>query len=195
MKLALMSDIQGNYEALRRFFKVVDHEGITNVFCGGDIVGPGDRFEDNRCITLVRERRCVSVRGNHDDDLLTIVDKDVDARRKFWSENIDYVRSLPLMRRHDALALLHNETTLATAPPAVLDATIILCGHTHLPDVSIRVNGRRERVDLSNRPLSLDPAKKYLVNPGGVGLYFDKPQTYMIYDDLARTLELRWLSI
>ncbi len=69
MKIALISDIHGNLDALKAVFSHIDsQEDIESIYCLGDIVGYGPEPEE--CIDLVRKRCQVSLLGNHDFALL-----------------------------------------------------------------------------------------------------------------------------
>ncbi|MFH0911504.1 MAG: metallophosphoesterase [Planctomycetota bacterium] len=65
MKIALISDIHGNFDALTAVFEDIDRQGdIESVYCLGDIVGYGP--EPEACADLVRRRCEVTLMGNHD---------------------------------------------------------------------------------------------------------------------------------
>ncbi|MFG0327391.1 MAG: metallophosphoesterase family protein [Phycisphaerales bacterium JB037] len=64
MTTAIISDIHGNAEALRRVLEDIDRRGIQRIVCLGDIIGYGP--EPLACVDLVRERCEWSLMGNHD---------------------------------------------------------------------------------------------------------------------------------
>lgn len=64
MRVGLISDIHGNYEALRAVLGELDRLGISRIFCAGDVVGY--YTEINECCRELRERNIPSVMGNHD---------------------------------------------------------------------------------------------------------------------------------
>ena len=63
-KLAVISDIHGNYPALRSVFNDIDKAGISDIICLGDIVGY--YCQVNECIDLIRKREILCLMGNHD---------------------------------------------------------------------------------------------------------------------------------
>ena len=67
MKVALISDLHSNREALEAVFDHIRAQGIDRIFCLGDIVGYG--AEPEFCVDLVRGHAEVSLMGNHDDAL------------------------------------------------------------------------------------------------------------------------------
>ena len=64
MRIALISDIHSNLQALLAALSDIDGRGIDQVYCLGDIVGYGG--SPNECVELIRQRAAVSVLGNHD---------------------------------------------------------------------------------------------------------------------------------
>lgn len=63
-KIAVISDIHGNYPALKAVLDDIDSDGIEDVICLGDIVGY--YCQVNECIDMLRERKIYSLLGNHD---------------------------------------------------------------------------------------------------------------------------------
>lgn len=67
MKVALISDLHANREALDAVFADIDRRGIETVYCLGDVVGYGP--EPEYCVDVVRERCKLCLMGNHDEAL------------------------------------------------------------------------------------------------------------------------------
>ncbi len=64
MPTAVVSDIHGNAEALKRVLEDIDARAVERIICLGDIVGYGpDPLE---CVDMVRDRCEWSLMGNHD---------------------------------------------------------------------------------------------------------------------------------
>ena len=74
MKVAVISDLHSNREALEAVFAHVRSIGIETLYCLGDIVGYGP--EPEFCVDLVRGHCAVTLMGNHDEALFN------DARRQ-----------------------------------------------------------------------------------------------------------------
>ncbi|WP_425400472.1 metallophosphoesterase family protein [Aeoliella sp.] len=68
MKRAIISDIHGNLEALQAVLDHIRSQGITEVFCLGDIIGYGPN--PCECLDLVIENTAVCILGNHDQGAL-----------------------------------------------------------------------------------------------------------------------------
>ncbi len=195
MKYAIFSEVQGNYEALRRFFNQVSGR-VDKYLCLGDIVQNGISFEDNLCADLVRKNECITVRGNHEDRVLENVEV---SRKKIFPQNLDFLASLPSER------VVENNYFLTHAPSDKriisleqareelikfnLEIGFFLYGHSHKPKIFSKDKKgivRQEKLSYGTKYLPTD--LQYMINPGGVGLYYGLPQTYMIFDDHSREL-------
>lgn len=73
MRIAIISDIHGNLEALKTALADIKKRNIDKIFCLGDIVEKGCHAEE--CVNLVRENCEVVVQGNCDVDMDTSVYK------------------------------------------------------------------------------------------------------------------------
>jgi len=62
--IALISDIHGNYTALKAVLKEIDKLGIKEMYCLGDVVGY--YTEINECCEELRKRNIKTIMGNHD---------------------------------------------------------------------------------------------------------------------------------
>ena len=68
MKVAIISDLHSNREALDAVFAHIDTlDGLEHIFCLGDVVGYGP--EPEYCLDLVRDRCELCLMGNHDEAL------------------------------------------------------------------------------------------------------------------------------
>ena len=63
-KIAVLSDIHGNLEALKVCLEDIDRRDIKIIICLGDIVAKG--VHPMECINLLKERNAVFIRGNCD---------------------------------------------------------------------------------------------------------------------------------
>ena len=61
---AIISDVHGNAEALKRVLEDIDSRAIQRIVCLGDIIGYGP--DPRECVDLVRQRCEWSLMGNHD---------------------------------------------------------------------------------------------------------------------------------
>jgi diadenosine tetraphosphatase ApaH/serine/threonine PP2A family protein phosphatase len=67
MRVALISDLHSNREALDAVFADIDTQRVDAVYCLGDVVGYGP--EPEYCVDVVRKRCQLCLMGNHDDAL------------------------------------------------------------------------------------------------------------------------------
>ncbi len=68
MKLAIISDLHSNREALEAVFADVRRRGLTDLVCLGDVIGYGP--DPEFCVDLVRGHARWCLMGNHDEALM-----------------------------------------------------------------------------------------------------------------------------
>ena len=155
-EIAIISDIHGNYPALKAVLSDLDKRKITAVYCLGDLVGYYCFF--NEVVECLRERNIPCIVGNHDYALL--YDQGVIQRSKTctrilkWQleritpENLDFLKSLP-----NLIEFGHSGKTVFCTHGGLRDHVdeylfdvnmdylaqseftkdILVTGHTHLP--------------------------------------------------------------
>ncbi|QTA37507.1 metallophosphoesterase family protein [Thermosipho ferrireducens] len=64
-RIAFISDIHGNIEALEAVLNDIEKKNIEEIYCLGDLVGYGP--EPDEVIKKIREKNIISVKGNYDD--------------------------------------------------------------------------------------------------------------------------------
>jgi predicted phosphodiesterase len=87
VRRALISDIHGNYEALEVVLDDIQAQGITEIFCLGDIIGYGPNPRE--CIDRVMETCSMTLLGNHDQGAMFDPDGfNIGAERAiFWTRS------------------------------------------------------------------------------------------------------------
>ena len=150
MKTAFISDIHGNYEALKAVLADIDRLGIENVVCAGDIVGY--YCQVNECCDELRSRGIPSVMGNHDWYLAgggwcirskSVNDCLVYQRRVVSAENVEWLKMLPLQLDVHEVRMVHggwSDPLDEYLKPAQeyfdrLEGHYFLTGHTHIQEV------------------------------------------------------------
>jgi predicted phosphodiesterase len=63
-RAAVIADIHGNYPALAAVLDELDRDGITQIYCLGDLVGYYCQI--NEVIATLRARGAITILGNHD---------------------------------------------------------------------------------------------------------------------------------
>ncbi len=179
MRLAIISDIHGNLEALIRTFELIDQQGITETVCLGDVVGYG--ANPNECMKIVRERCRIILLGNHDAAAV-----DLSVARQFtelartsacWTNNVlepehkQFIKHLPISEVREDIRFVHASPYDPDEWNYILsyfDARqafrcfperICFVGHSHVP-VIYSEEGEVGRVRSEGR---------YVVNVGSVG--------------------------
>ena len=211
MRIAVLSDIHGNLEALEAVLAEVDRSAVDLLCSLGDIVGYGP--SPAACIEIVRRRAAVSLTGNHDAavaGLISLEDFNEFARSAVeWTAahldagQIEYLGTLPYTHRAPGLLLVHASPIeperwhyihgMADIDEhfAAFAERLCFVGHSHRPGV-YAVRGER-RVARRGACETLRPGLRYLVNAGSVGQPRDRDPraSYVIYDEASESVEVR----
>ena len=146
MKTAFISDIHGNYEALKAVLSELDKLNISRVYCAGDTVGYYSQI--NECCKELRLRGIPSVMGNHDWYMAgggfcprsrSVNDCLVYQRGVIEKENLDWLKTLPVHIQIDNIHIVHGGWTdpideyLKPTQEYFekLEGEIFVSGHTH----------------------------------------------------------------
>lgn len=179
MKIAIISDIHGNVEALQSMLQMIDMRGAQRIYCLGDVVGYGG--SPNECVELLRRRNIRTVAGNHDkavlgelsiDDFSTAAKEGVLwTRRVLNEENRPFLAALEMSFIDQDALFVHSSPdepeefryllSLGHALESFGAMTVPLCfvGHTHRPAIFCE-NGTTGAVV---------PGVRTIVNVGSVG--------------------------
>lgn len=176
MKIAAISDIHGNLDALDAVLADIALRGVDMIVNLGDIVS--GHLQPRATAARLMALDLPTIRGNHERQLFgdpaRMGESDAFARAQLLPEQLAWIAALPatLRLRKDVL-LVHGtpqsdlvyfldsvtpQGSRAATPAEVAeragsdDAALILCGHTHMP-----------------RSMRLDDGR-LVVNPGSVGL-------------------------
>src|SRR5258708_21717884 len=117
MRLAILSDIHANLEALRATLDDVAARGADRIVCLGDIVGYNT--DPDACVALLRARVPLCVAGNHDRAVAGAITTEqfsrVAAKAVAWTqahigaEARDWLARLPLKAAfEDRLVIVHG---------------------------------------------------------------------------------------
>ncbi len=209
MRVAILSDVHGNLEALETVLAHADAAKPDAMVCLGDFVGYG--AAPNECIARLRPRIEVAVAGNHDLAAcgrikLGYFNQDA-ARAARWTteiltpEHVEYLRELPFSVHWRGVRLVHSTPTEPQEWHYVLspgDAAfemescaedICFIGHSHYPG-TFELEGSSVRY--SRDPVVEGRAgRRYLVNVPSVGQPRDgDPRAgYLLYDDAPLRFE------
>lgn len=102
-KIAIISDIHGNLEALKSVLSDIKEREINKIICLGDIIAKGTHQQE--CTELIKNNCDIVLKGNCDEyftsdiDLSTKSKQEVDRiiwnKSKLSDENISYLKGLP----------------------------------------------------------------------------------------------------
>lgn len=113
--IALISDVHGNYEALKEVLREIDALGINSIFCLGDIAGYYTQV--NECCDELRNRGVKCILGNHDWYLISnsgcprskSANDCLTYQKKIITQvNLEWLMELPIYRKVGELALVHG---------------------------------------------------------------------------------------
>ncbi len=187
-RIAFISDIHGNIDALDAVLQDIDRQCIEVIYCLGDIVGYGAAPVE--CLELVRSRCSVSVKGNHDQlateqgiiQALERVSAPIRyAREKLTKNQITWLKNLPLVAEIEEMSLVHSSLHEPEEFHYVLwkeDARLhfqhqktpfSFIGHSHYPLIAIQAP-TGIFIDVPGAAsISLDPNIRTIINVGSVG--------------------------
>jgi len=150
MKIAFISDIHGNYEALSAVLSKIDQLGIQGIFCAGDVVGYYSQV--NECCDLLRARKIPTVMGNHDWYMAgggwclrskSVNDCLIYQRSVISAKNLAWLKNLPVQMDVGDVQMVHggwsdpiDEYLKPTEEYfARLNGQFFVTGHTHIQAV------------------------------------------------------------
>ncbi|MBR9979792.1 MAG: metallophosphoesterase family protein [Desulfatitalea sp.] len=216
MRIAILSDIHGNYDALTPVLADLDKSRVDRTVCLGDCIGYGP--EPEAVIKEIRRRAIPTIIGNHE---LAVCDRvhlrwfNPLARESLEKtltllsdDSLAFIRQLPHSRVMPDYHLVHGyppdsartylfqkstlelqQTLSSMAPP------ICFIGHTHDLELVGWDGDHLDRQPLHEGIALLAPNRRYLVNVGSVGQPRDGNHhaKYVIWDQENGQLETRFI--
>ncbi|HSG98808.1 MAG TPA: metallophosphoesterase family protein [candidate division Zixibacteria bacterium] len=188
MRIAFISDVHANLEALQATLEDIKKQKIKTIHFLGDAIGYG--CEPNPCVELINKRCDVKLLGNHDFAGLGLEDverfNEVARRSLQWSQG-ELTERARTMLSNFTLEEVRGDFHMVHASPRApelweyvltsqdaaaqfecFDTQVALVGHSHVPMLfALREDGM-----LSQRSVSeteLDPDTRYIINVGSVG--------------------------
>ncbi len=213
MRIAIISDVHSNADALSAVMSAIDRAKVDRLICLGDVVGYG--ADPAECCRLVRGASEVTLLGNHDAAVSGRMDYSFyysAARQAIdWtianleeSEHL-WLRSLPYTYRFGDLGFSHGSPIEPRAYEYVFALQqaqelrdyvgslpfVTFIGHSHLCRV-YAIDEERVQDALSSR-VRLERSYKYLISVGSVGQPRDNDSRacFVIYDTDEKTVEFR----
>lgn len=206
MKLAIITDVHSNQEALEAALEDIKTQNVKTIYCTGDLVGYA--ASSNEVIELLRENSVKCIMGNHDYACFNQPMRDEMNRnareaiaytmRVLTPENFSFLKELPRQITENGIFLTHG------LPPAHLDEYIDLqsknelkqafssfgekvafVGHTHLFEIyQFTSDGEIRRPGFRQNKFELEPDSRYMISAGSIGQPRDDDREagYLIYD-------------
>lgn len=179
MRIAIISDVHSNLEALTSALETIDAKRVDEIVCLGDTVGYG--ANPNECLSLVRSRCSLILQGNHDAaavDLSVANQFTLNAQLSaIWTFGIlpdgdkGFLRDLPQMKQRGDLLFSHaspyepeewhyviSEFDTREAFGAFAQKVCFI-GHSHIPVVFSQ----------QGKAAAVEPSGQFIVNVGSVG--------------------------
>ena len=180
MKIALISDIHSNIEALKSVLEDIEKKGIKKIYCLGDMLGYLNK--PNEVVDLVRERGIESILGNNDEDIAFENFKD-DGTKK-WTyktltpENIRFIKNL---KKDITISVEGNKIKMVHGSPSSsreylregeentqkvllsLGEDILVVAHTHLPYIDFYNNKMIINCGSVGKPKFCSPNASYAI--------------------------------
>lgn len=217
MRILVLSDLHANMTALEAALQAAaGHWDIA--VCLGDVVGYGP--DPSEVTSKIREVAAHTIRGNHDkavtglmatEDFNPVAKAAVDwTRSQLSAEELKWLASLPQGPvKADGVVLVHGAFqdedeyvfTPAQALEGLLDSTadITFYGHTHHQGGFSYLDSNLEVLQIHPKPtearaaLRIEPARRYLLNPGSIGQPRDAdPRAAFAIADLERNTVEFW---
>jgi predicted phosphodiesterase len=215
VKIAVISDIHSNLEALEACRLEAQRDGVEAFVCLGDMVnyGPDPGPTLDRIMSLPG---LIAVLGNHDEAMfrepMWSTSSEVEqaaawTRSQLRPEHLAFLKDLHYVQHAHGAAFAHaafdfpdnweyvvNRQQARRAFNAV-SARLMFFGHVHWPQIFVQTTDRDiELIDpLADERYPLSDGCRYLVNVGSVGQPRDGINTacFVVYDDQARSIYFR----
>jgi diadenosine tetraphosphatase ApaH/serine/threonine PP2A family protein phosphatase len=189
MKVAILSDIHSNIDALEAVIKDAQGWGASKYLITGDLVGYG--ANPNECINLLKELATYSIAGNHD---WGVIEKTrinhfnyiareavIWTRKNLSAESRRYLEDLTLTLTQGEISLSHANFTHPESWEYVFtihqargefegfSTRMGVIGHSHIPFVVCSSAQEGLTDQMIKQPVKLNNDNRYLVNAGSVG--------------------------
>jgi predicted phosphodiesterase len=212
MRIAVISDIHSNLEALEAVLEHASRQRVERYVCLGDVVGYG--ANPNECIELLQSLpSCPCLLGNHDAAVLGIpLNMNRDARRVIrWTKEIltktsmSFLAEMEDLITWDNISFCHSnpyrprnwyyvsEKTYISSSFARSKAKILFVGHTHVPIAITRKNFFCIYIRAPRHTMVVPAAERnrQIFSGGSVGQPRDgDPRAaYLIYDTDKQAIE------
>ena len=197
-RIAIVSDIHSNLEALVAVMRDIEAKRVKKIFCLGDLVGYGPN--PNEVIDIARDNFEFVIKGNHDEAVAYKIPKRfkrLAAKAAFWTRREVKPRKRPgyreqrvrwqfihKMPRTEALGkwlmahgcptsnleyVCDDESALDVFMNEMGRSRICFLGHTHVPGIFTYDGGEVHYMEPQDGKRYAVTAEKAIINVGSVG--------------------------
>ncbi|MGN6373522.1 MAG: metallophosphoesterase family protein [Solirubrobacteraceae bacterium] len=189
MKVAVISDVHGNRQALEAVLEAVAGGEASELWCLGDLVGYG--ADPDACVQLIRRHAAVCLAGNHDLGVVGELPLEEFSRGASlaaqWTteviepDNLAFLATLRPQGREGPIGLYHASprdpvweyvlsALLAELCLDVQTERVSLIGHSHVASAFVRHDGHATTGEPHRDGIELDiSCGEWMINPGSVG--------------------------
>lgn len=217
MKIAVLSDLHSNGDALDAVARELERRGPDRVYHLGDLVGYN--AEPEKCVRWAMARTAGGILGNHDAVVCGKATGEFFHRPALlaarWSaahvsdDSLAYLAALPVtLRVSDEILLVHGSPSdpdrylfLLEDAEEEIDRLegravpqVVFFGHTHLPAAFLRRNDGTT-VSAPLEGFRVGEGERAMMNPGSVGQPRDRDPraSFQLFD--TRTGEAAWVRV
>ncbi len=197
-KIGIISDIHGNFEALKEVLALLDGMNISEIYCLGDVVGYYSQV--NECCDELQKRNIPCLMGNHDWYVAgggfcprsrSVNDCLVYQRKVITKENIDWLRTFPVQREVGKIRMVHGgwsdpiDEYLEPSEEyfSKIEGTVFVSGHNHIQTLQKYNSGKTYCNPGSvGMPRDNDPRAAFAVYDGEFKLHRVEYDVYKVFD-------------
>lgn len=212
MKIAIISDLHSNMEALQACLNKARALQVEQYVCLGDIVGYGPDPAATLDIVMSLPN-VVVIRGNHEEALFSNYSKGLRqhiqqtvswTKKQLSEEQLNYLQALPYEQIVLGMTMVHASadrpkkwpyvynTELASQCMNAATTNLTFIGHTHQPEVFYETPSKHIKclTPLAGARVPIYQQSRYVVNVGSVGQPRDENNaaSFVVYDTEEREL-------
>jgi len=173
MKIALISDIHGNFPALEAVYHSINEKGIYEIFNLGDsLYGP---LWSEETAQFLLKNNIKSIMGNQDEDLIN--DKPKNETEKYTlsqlsKSSIDWLKTLPKIIQKENITLFHGtfDSNREYLLENIFQGNIYIKNNNEILEKIKNIDSKYIGFGHSHLERILTINEKILINAGSVGL-------------------------
>lgn len=210
MKIAIISDLHSNIEALQACIDKAQAQNVEQYVCLGDIIGYGPDPAET-LDTVMSLPNIAVIRGNHEEALFTSyykglrqhIQQTIDwTKLQLSTRQLDFLKSLPYQLKVAGMSMVHATADrperwsylynieLAEKCMQAADSRITFIGHTHQPEIYFETPTGQVKCMTPPAEVAIPLYRhgRYVINVGSVGQPRDdnNAASFVIYDTYER---------